>query len=222
MRVEHVRGSAVEFHERPMPDDGDVHLWHFDLDRPAVALGSRQDLTALDEVAVAASGYEVVRRRSGGGAVLLLPGQIVWVDLVVPVALLPTGRDLRASMVWVGELWAAALAQAGGSVVPDVHRGGMWCTAWSSLVCFAGIGPGELVLEERKLLGLSQRRSRQAARFQCAVHQAVDLAAIVPLLAGALPAPDLLPGVAVLAEVTAAPADDVVAALGDQLAAALA
>jgi lipoate-protein ligase A len=221
MRVERVRGSAVDFHQRPLPADGDVHLWHLEVDRPAIALGSRQDAGLLDASAIAAGGFEVVRRRSGGGVVLLVPGEVLWVDVIVPVALVRQGRDLRASMVWMGELWAAALHDVGTTSAPTVHRDAMACTAWSSLVCFAGVGPGELVVDGRKLLGLSQRRTRDAARFQGAIHQVVDLASIVPLLAGEVPATHLLPPVAVLGEVTSAAAAEVVAALADRLAASL-
>ena len=47
----------------------------------------RSAATAIDlDVACAAPGVEVVRRRSGGGAVLLVPGEVVWFDVVVPVA----------------------------------------------------------------------------------------------------------------------------------------
>ena len=38
----------------------------------------------VDHRVAGALGVEVVRRRSGGGAVLLLPGEFVWLDLVIP------------------------------------------------------------------------------------------------------------------------------------------
>jgi hypothetical protein len=39
---------------------------------------------------------------------------------------------------------------------------------WGGLACFAGIGPGEVLLGGRKSVGVSQRRDRSGARFQCA------------------------------------------------------
>ena len=36
------------------------------------------------------------------------------------------------------------------------------------MVCFAGIGPGEVLVGGRKVVGISQRRNRGGARFQCA------------------------------------------------------
>jgi lipoate-protein ligase A len=42
-------------------------------------------------------------------------------------------------------------------------------TAWSRLVCFAGLAPGEVTVGGRKVVGVAQRRTRRHARFQCAV-----------------------------------------------------
>ncbi|MEO8162896.1 MAG: hypothetical protein ABI590_03865, partial [Ilumatobacteraceae bacterium] len=36
---------------------------------------------------------------------------------------------------------------------------------------FAGLGPGEVLTNGRKVVGISQRRTNQSARFQCFVHR---------------------------------------------------
>ncbi len=54
---------------------------------------------------------------------------------------------------------------------------------WSSLVCFAGVGPGEVLVGGRKAVGISQRRTKEWARFQCAAYRRWDPAALVGLLA---------------------------------------
>jgi len=76
-------------------------------------------------------------------------------------------------MWWVGELWADALAMC---EIADrdqlrVHRGGLERSSLSDLVCFGGLGPGEVTLHGEKVVGISQRRTREMARFQCVVHQ---------------------------------------------------
>ncbi len=145
----------------------------FEVDRPAVVLGSTQRADVVDERACAAAGIEIVRRRSGGGAVLLEPGAVVWFDVIVPADVLRdagVGDDVGASMVWIGDHIAGALDELGiGGVA--VHRGAMACSSWCPLVCFAGLGPGEVVRDGRKLVGISQRRTRAGSRFQCAVHE---------------------------------------------------
>ena len=50
------------------------------LDRTTVVLGSTQRTDILSTEALAASGVAVVRRRGGGGAVLLRPGDHLWID----------------------------------------------------------------------------------------------------------------------------------------------
>jgi ABC-type uncharacterized transport system fused permease/ATPase subunit len=64
-----------------------------------------------------------------------------------------------------------------------VHTAGLVRTRWSPLVCFAGLGPGVVVVGGRKLVGLSQRRSRAGARFQCVLLRRWDPAELLALLA---------------------------------------
>lgn len=154
--------------------------------RPAIVLGSRQSPDLLDLDRVAESGLDVVRRRSGGGAVLLRPGDIIWIDLVVPHGIAPD--DVRGSMVWAGECWRDALVACGADdTLLDLHRGGMECTVWSGLVCFAGLGPGEIVVDGRKLVGLSQRRTRHGLRIQGQVHRRSLLGEMPALFSGEVP-----------------------------------
>jgi lipoate-protein ligase A len=134
----------------------------FEVDQPALVLGSTQPMIDLD-------GIEVVRRRSGGGAVYLEPGGTLWVDVVVPRGDELWDDDVGRATYWLGEAWAAAVG--GGAVV---HRGPMVRTEWSDLVCFAGLGPGEVTVDGRKVVGISQRRSRAAARFQCVTYETWD------------------------------------------------
>ncbi len=108
----------------------------------AVVLGSAQLDSAVDKEACAAAGVEVVRRRSGGGAVLVDPGSLVWVDLVVAATDPLWSADVGRSMWWVGEAWAKALGGAGFGDL-SVWKGPMLRSAWSSLVCFAGLGPAK-------------------------------------------------------------------------------
>ncbi len=129
-----------------------------------------------------AAGVEVVRRRSGGGAVLVGPGSVVWVDLVVAATDPLWSVDVGRSMWWVGEAWAEALEAAGLGDV-SVWKGPMLRTAWSSLVCFAGLGPGEVIDNaRRKLVGIAQRRTRHGALFQCACVLRWDPEALLQLL----------------------------------------
>lgn len=163
-------GGAAAFHGRPL-DDRLVRAVHvFEVDAPALVLGSAQREDVVDAAACEAAGVEVVRRRSGGGAVLVEPGGVVWVDVELPRGDPLWHDDVGRAAWWLGECWAAALADVGVAGELGVHRGGLVRTRWSDLVCFAGLGPGEVTDGTgAKLVGIAQRRTRAGARLQCAV-----------------------------------------------------
>ena len=189
--VEAHRGSAAEFHARTVEEPARRAVWWSSVDRPALVLGSAQRPEVADGEALAVAGVGLVRRSSGGGAVLLVPGDVVWADVILPAGDPLWDDDVGRATHWLGATWAQALAACG---LPDatVHRGPMVRTLWSSLVCFSGLGPGEVHLGTAKVVGISQRRTRGWARFQCAAYLRWDPSALVALLAEPRPPVDAL------------------------------
>ncbi|MCU1462289.1 MAG: hypothetical protein JWO37_2364 [Acidimicrobiales bacterium] len=151
------------------------------VDAPLLVLGSRQ----RDDVVVpdARSDIVVARRRSGGGAVLLEPGRVVWVDVAVPASHPLWDPDVSRAFHWLGEVWSRAIGRGARA-----HTGPLVRTASSDLVCFAGLGPGEVTIDGRKVVGISQRRSRGGALFQCAALIQWDPSRLATML-GIDPAP---------------------------------
>lgn len=180
--IERHVGSAGTFHRRDLPDPVRRALWWFEVTAPTVALGSTQSIDAVDAEAAEAAGVEVVRRRSGGGAMWLAPGTTTWVDVVLPADDPHWVDDVGRAATWLGRAWVGAL---GGLGVSDLvlHDGPMVRSAHSGLVCFAGTAPGEVSLGGRKVVGISQRRTRRGARFQCAVLHHWDPRPLVDVLA---------------------------------------
>jgi len=131
------------------------------VDRPVLVLGSAQRAEVVDRARASRSGVEVLRRRGGGGAVLVTPGAQVWADMWLPAADPLWTPDPRRTAVNVGRWWAAALARAG--IRAAVNDAGSAHTRWGDLVCFAGVGPGEVLTGGRKVVGLAQWRSREGA-----------------------------------------------------------
>ena len=136
-----------------------------EVDGPSLVLGSSQPLGLIDSEKAAAAGVAVARRRSGGGAVYLSPGRQVWVDLLVPRGDRLWDDDVIRAAIWAGEMWSAAVASLAGEPA-SVHRGKSADDRWGRLICFAGLGPAEVTVGGRKVVGISQRRSRDWARIQ--------------------------------------------------------
>jgi lipoate-protein ligase A len=136
-----------------------------EVSRPTLVLGSSQRDDAVDWDRTARRGVDVVRRRSGGSAVLVEPGSAVWLDVTIPAGDPLWDHDVGRAFHWLGAAWADVLAAAG--LPATWHDGPMRRTSWSDRVCFAGLGPGEVTVEGRKVVGLSQRRTREAVLFQC-------------------------------------------------------
>ena len=134
---------------------------------PTIVLGSSQSFEVVNQASAVDRGIHVVRRRSGGGAVWL-DDDMLWVDVFVPANDRLWDTDIGRSMWWLGDAWAHALTAVGvsGTVV---HKGPMMTNGWSALVCFAGLGPGEVTIDGKKVVGISQRRNRAGALLQCGV-----------------------------------------------------
>lgn len=164
-----LRGIPAELHGREI-DWSRRSVTICEATSTAVVLGSTQPKPPRGDV-------PFVRRRSGGGAVWVAPGDPLWVDVVVPRDDPQWDDDVGRAFWWLGEAWAAAL---GGEA--EVHRGGLCTTPWSRHVCFAGLGPGEVTVAGRKVVGIAQRRTRHGALFQCAVHRTWDPAPLVAIL----------------------------------------
>ena len=75
-------GDAGAFHSTE-PEARRSATFHT-VELPTLVLGSTQPESDVDGRVANALGVDVVRRRSGGGAVLLMPGEFVWLDLVIP------------------------------------------------------------------------------------------------------------------------------------------
>jgi lipoate---protein ligase len=168
--IERSEASAAIHHGRRIPEAPSRAVWIHDVARPALVLGSTQPDEVVDRGVAATLGVEVVRRRSGGGAVLLVPGEVVWLDVIVPEGDVLWDDDVGRSSLWLGETWREALVDLGITGLA-IHDGSLACGPLGRLVCFGAVGPGELTLQGRKLVGISQRRTRAGARYQCAVYR---------------------------------------------------
>lgn len=153
----------------------------------ALVLGSSQPESDFDFARCGAAGLEVVRRRSGGGAVIVRPGAQVWVDFFVPRDDPLFDDDVVASFGFVGEIWRAAVVDSLPSISPGsiaVASGPVVATSWSDALCFGGLGAGEVSIDGKKVVGVSQRRDRNGAWFHSMALLEFDPHELASLLSG--------------------------------------
>ncbi|MDE0604691.1 MAG: hypothetical protein OXI18_09840 [bacterium] len=160
----HLSGTVGELHQLSPDPDADREVWLMSPHDTALVLGSAQsgDVALSPEVGV-------VRRRSGGGAVLVVPDDTVWIDVVISRNDPLWEDDVNRAPLWLGHAWRAALASLGipAGVVWDRFEPG----PWGRLACFASKGPGEVLVGEAKAVGITQRRTRNTTRFQTLVYR---------------------------------------------------
>lgn len=163
--VEYSQGAAKPFHDRDLRHLAEPTALIHSVTTPALVLGSRQQPDLLGSLPPE---IEVCNRRSGGGLVVLEPNRSLWIDVVLPRAHPLWDDDVNRSFHWVGETWQRALNDVG---VPQtrVHKGALLRRDHGAVLCFAGLGPGEITVGpyNHKIVGLSQRRTKEHARFQC-------------------------------------------------------
>ena len=113
---------------------------------------------------------------------LVGPGAQVWLDVWIPRDDALWDDDVIRSSWWLGETWKRALEELGAPGL-HVHRRRATVRDLSDVVCFAGVGPGEVMAGTAKVVGVAQRRTRQGARLHSMAPLSWEPAPLVALLA---------------------------------------
>ena len=182
--------TAEELHAvTPIRRDG-VRLVRCIPESMELVLGSRQSEHLIDLRRAAQRNIEVIRRRSGGGIVLVDPHRSLWIDIEIGADDSRYVAEPLGMMAQVGRWWLAALISL------DCAFPGIWqfvgqtgSDSDGELVCFAGRSHGELMVEQSKLVGLSQRRTKDGARVQGQLHFVDPTDEILALLVEEAPGP---------------------------------
>lgn len=159
-------GTAADFHAMELP--AERALWWCNVETPSVILGSTQSVDDVNHSVANEHGVTVSRRRSGGGAVFVHPTDSVWVDITISRHDPLWKDDVAQSMLWLGEVFVAALSPW---MQAQVYRESFSTGVDGRVVCFASSSPGEVFVGANKLVGISQRRGRDGARFQCVLYR---------------------------------------------------
>jgi lipoate-protein ligase A len=133
---------------------------------PTLVLGGNQSSEIVD---VASTSATVVRRRRGGGGLVLLRPDDLWIDWWIPHGDPRWSHDVRVSSIQVGSWWAEVLREHTRDDV-RVHEGSLEGDPTFRVVCFAGRGPGEVFVSDRKAVGLTQWRVREGIFVSTVLH----------------------------------------------------
>lgn len=134
--------------------------------RPTLVLGGSQPASVVNTSSL--SGTALRRRRGGGGLVLLRPADL-WVEWWIPRGDHRWSGDIHVSSLRVGHWWAEQLVHSVTGDV-EVYAGPLDGDVRHRDVCFAGRGPGEVMVDGRKTVGLTQWRVREGTLVSTVLH----------------------------------------------------
>ncbi len=167
-RIETKYTETALAHEASLKDWETPTIWLIEPKDTCLVLGrSEREKPYLNFEYIRENNLNLTTRQSGGGAVLVDPQDILWVDVFIPKDSQFWEDDIAKASIRIGNAWKAALKEV--KVSSSVYKGKFLRSELSDLVCFAGKGPGEIFREDKKMLGISQRRSKFGTRFQCAL-----------------------------------------------------
>ncbi|MBN0988129.1 lipoyl protein ligase domain-containing protein [Amphritea pacifica] len=150
-----------------------VLFWQYD--RAAVIMGCSQRPDEGQMRRSEAAGFAMIRRRSGGGAVLAGPWMLS-VTVFIPPEHPVAKQNIIEIFSWLEQIWIAALracnvpckgvdqAMIDRSKTISQEQNLKWA-------CYASLSHGEVVSEDgRKLVGLAQIRKRKGVALVSGLH----------------------------------------------------
>jgi lipoate-protein ligase A len=152
---------------------------------PAVVLGRAAGRAPADEAACRGAGVELLRRSSGGGPVLWDAGLLA-LDVALPRGHRLVLDDVVATYAFLGETIARGLSALGAPArvvsLGEARAAGPEAAALAARACFGGLSPYEVIVDERKVVGLAQVRRSEGALLQAGIALRLDAPGLADLL----------------------------------------
>lgn len=160
------QGTAGDFHS--LDPAAERAVWWCAVETPALIVGSSQSVDVIDAECATQRNIDVVRRRSGGGIVFVHPSDSVWIDITISREDPLWTDDVTTSMLWLGDVFVKALSPWTNA---STYSGTFNSGEFGRDICFVSQSPGEVFAHHDKIVGISQRRTRDGARFQCVLYR---------------------------------------------------
>ncbi len=161
-------------------------VWWHATRQPTLILGTGQHIEDFGSPPSEHGGPSIVRRHTGGTAVLAAAG-VLGLDIALPAAHPLAGSDIVEAYRWLGQTWAAALrdfqvethivsiAEARESSREEIP-------ATVRMACFGTLSPYEITVGGKKLVGFAQVRRRTGVLLQSGIHLRFDALGLASLL----------------------------------------
>jgi len=174
------------------PDDSPILYWNL-AQSPALVLGFSQKHDVLNQATLADLKMPIYHRRAGGTAVLVGP-TLLSLDVVLPAGHPLILADIVESYRWFGEIWVAALAQLNveARIVTPVEAHALRARLKQpetriyellmNRACYGTLSSYEVVVGQRKIVGLDMIRRRHGSLLQAGVLLQWDSALLAQLL----------------------------------------
>ncbi len=201
-------GTADQLHNMAAPLGGGFTAALNQIATDALVLGSSQTTDLIDQKRANDDSIEIAKRRTGGGIVFIDKRQDAWLDIYVPSDAPFLSPKIENSFDWLGLIWLEALKATAPEVGFRLLKSKPTNPAsLAGSLCFNSMGFGEIALGPSKVVGISQRRSRDYSKFQCLYCPSGGLTRVSkyltskPSLISAQHDVDLLPSASAVVEV---------------------
>jgi lipoate-protein ligase A len=144
-----------------------------------LVLGSSQHINTfnIDKIkSLSIQDLTVVKRRSGGGAVLAIPDSFFWFNLLIPAEDKLYEPNLTKSFDWLGQKLYLTLKKLKFGTVQDlesdlrVNKSKLTHNPAGKLWCFMDSNYGEIFVQDKKLVGISQRRTKYGSCYSVGIN----------------------------------------------------
>ncbi len=173
---------------------GDPGILYWSLaERTGLVLGFSQKPAVLNQIELAAQPLPIYHRHAGGTAVLVGP-HVLSLDVVLPTGHPLQLADIVESYRWFGETWVTALRRLGVEtrLVPPAEAHAQQALRklpetrdyelLMNRACYGTLSPYEVVVEQRKVVGLDMIRRRTGSLLQAGILMHWDTTILARLL----------------------------------------
>ncbi len=149
-----------------LPEAGKNTLFQVRASGPLIVFGKNQKVEDIDILKARKLGFRLARRDGGGSAVIVEPGKFLWFELTYwkeNKILENPATELNEMGGIFLEAMEMALPLAKGRMKVNEKRNDA-PNSWPQW-CFSSIGPGEIALDKKKVLGMALFRNRAGSTY---------------------------------------------------------